>query len=180
MHSPLSSAFASLDDAHARLRAAVAAVPPPLRGRRPSVDRWSVAEVLEHLALVERRFSIALGERIDEARARGLGAERATVQPLPEGIGRMLADRSAKRQAPEPSQPRGVLDEAAAWAAYEDARSQFRRTVGAADGFALSEVEHTHPFFGTLTVYQWVELVAAHAVRHADQIVEIGRELGAA
>ena len=47
----------------------------------------------------------------------------------------------------------------------------FRRTVGAADGLALSEVEHTHSFFGTLTVYQWVELVAAHASRHADQIV---------
>ena len=49
----------------------------------------------------------------------------------------------------------------------------------AADGLALGAVTAEHRFFGVLTVYQWVELVAAHECRHADQIREIGAALQA-
>lgn len=53
------------------------------------------------------------------------------------------------------------------------------RAVLAADGLALGAVTAEHRFFGVLTVYQWVELVAAHERRHADQIREIGAALQA-
>jgi hypothetical protein len=42
--------------------------------------------------------------------------------------------------------------------------------VGRADGLALGSVRTAHGFFGELTVYQWSELVAAHARRHVEQI----------
>ena len=35
----------------------------------------------------------------------------------------------------------------------------------------------THPFFGTMTVYQFAELIAAHEGRHTEQIKEIARNL---
>ena len=34
-----------------------------------------------------------------------------------------------------------------------------------------------HPFFGAMTVYQFIELIAAHEGRHTEQITEIGRTL---
>jgi hypothetical protein len=51
--------------------------------------------------------------------------------------------------------------------------------LSGADGLALSQVTLDHPFFGTLTIYQWIELMAAHEGRHTDQIREIGLVLGA-
>jgi uncharacterized damage-inducible protein DinB len=44
-----------LSDARDVLSAAVDGVPPDRRAERPAADRWSVAEVLEHLAIVEAR-----------------------------------------------------------------------------------------------------------------------------
>ena len=49
MHPHLDAALSRLDESRAALRAAVEAVPAALRTRKPAQDRWSVAEVLEHL-----------------------------------------------------------------------------------------------------------------------------------
>ena len=73
--------------------------------------------------------------------------------------------------------PTGGLDEAAAWAAVERSRALMRDTISAADGLALSQVTHSHPVFGTLTVYQLAELMANHEVRHSKQIAGIAEEL---
>ena len=47
---------------------AVAAVPASLRDRKPAPDRWSVAEVVEHLAIVEQRVAALLTVRVTAAR----------------------------------------------------------------------------------------------------------------
>ena len=89
----------------------------------------------------------------------------------------MLADRANRRSAPDAVHPKAGLDEAAAWAAVERARSLTRDTVIAADGLALSQVTHNHPVFGTLNMYQLVELIANHEVRHSKQIAGIAEQL---
>ena len=53
----------------------------------------------------------------------------------------------------------------------------FRAAVLSADGLALSGVIHDHPFFGPLNVYQWVELIAAHEMRHVAQMREAAAQL---
>ena len=80
--------------------------------------------------------------------------------------------RLGKRTAPEAAVPSGRLDEGTAWAAADTARTGFRKAVLSADGRALSGVIHEHPFFGPLNVYQWVELIAAHEMRHVAQVRE--------
>ena len=54
---------------------------------------------------------------------------------------------------------------------------RFRASVLSADGRALSGVIHEHPFFGPLNVYQWVELIAAHEMRHVAQVREAAAQL---
>ena len=155
------------------MRAAVHAVPERLRAEKPAPTRWSVNEVLEHLAIVETRFSKALGDAIATARQAGLGPEQGERVPLPEKTQTVLVDRSNPRTAPEAAQPTGTLDSGAAWSAVERADELVRRTLTAADGLALGQVTYAHPFFGPLTAYQWVELLAGHRVRHAAQIREL-------
>jgi DinB superfamily len=173
MHPHLTEGIALLDEAQAALRAAVAAVPPSARSRKPAPDRWSVNEVLEHLALATTRFTASVGGAVDKARAAGIGAEQAARVPLDETIRRRLADRGERRQAPENMLPGGALDAEAAWAAQAQAHDGFVRTLTSADGLALSGVTADHRRWGPLTVYQWAECLAGHEKRHAEQIAEL-------
>jgi uncharacterized damage-inducible protein DinB len=178
MHPHVADVFQILDASRAALRAAVDAVPAPLRQQRPAADRWSVAEVLEHLSLVETRFTQALAGRLEEARHAGLAAETSPSRdPLPAKIAGMLADRTAPRNAPDPARPSGALDATAAWQAAEQARAAFRTLIASADGLALSTVIHAHPFFGALNIYQWVELIAGHERRHTAQVADLAAQL---
>lgn len=180
MHPHLSAVFARFDDAHATVKAAADLLQEGLRSQRPGEHRWSVNEVLEHLSIVETRLSKVLGEAIATARQAGLGLEHGQRMPLPSETESILVDRTNPRNAPEAAQPTGRLNAEQALAAVDRSRDAVRHTLLSADGLALSEVTYAHPFFGPLTAYQWVEWLAGHRVRHAQQIQEIARQLTAA
>ena len=180
MHPHLVEVFALLDRSRAALRKAVAGVPSALRAQRPALDRWSVTEILEHLALVEARFDATVDQAITKARAAGLEGERDARVPLPDDLRAILRDRTNRREAPRAVVPTGTVDEALAWAALEQARAHFRSTVSAADGLALGTVTAEHHRWGPLTIYQWVEVLAGHEARHAEQIAEIADHLRSA
>ncbi len=69
MHPRTEELIAHLAAGRDALRLAVDAVPVPLRHRRPSPDRWSVADVVHHLSIVEGQIARLLAARIDAARA---------------------------------------------------------------------------------------------------------------
>jgi hypothetical protein len=177
MHQHLADVLSRLDASRAALGAAVETVPAPLRQQRPGAERWSVAEVLEHLSIVARIFTGRVADALDAARAAGLAAEFSERLPLPDEIETRMANRVNRRASPEAAVPTGTLDAAAAWAAVESSHARLRVLVETADGLALSQVMLTHPFFGTMSVYQFVELIAAHEGRHAEQIKEIARAI---
>jgi hypothetical protein len=177
MHSHLTEVLSRLDDARTTLRRALDEVPPDLQRQRPEPERWSAAEVLEHLTLVERLFSGRIVKAIETARATGLAAEAHPRAPLPDAVAQRMSDRVNKRQSPDPAKPTGTLDVATGWAALESAHATLRAALAGCDGLALSQVTLDHPFFGTMTVYQWVELIAAHEGRHTEQIKEIAAAL---
>lgn len=169
-----------LDTQRAALERAVAAVPPPLRDRRPAADRWSVAEVLEHLALVEARIAQVIDDRLTAARRDGLGPERENTPVVPTLDVAGLLDRSRRITAQEASQPRGNLSADAAWDALAKRRSATRAMVVAADGLALGDVKSSHPRIGDLDLYQWLVFLGGHEARHTAQIREIAGTLAVA
>jgi hypothetical protein len=176
MHTHLTDVLARLDRARATLRGAIDAIPPALQRQRPAADRWSAAEVLEHLTLVEAIFGGRILKALEAARS-GLSPESSPRAPLPDAVEQRMGDRVNKRQAPEPAQPTGTVDVASGWARLEGNHSNLRTALTGCDGLALSRVTLDHPFFGTMNVYQWVELMAAHEGRHTEQIREIAAAL---
>jgi hypothetical protein len=177
MHTHLTDVLSRLDHARAALRGAVDAIPPALQRQRPAPDRWSAAEVVEHLSMVERIFCGRIVTAIAQAQTAGLANEAHGRTPLPDPIEARMKDRANKRQAPETAQPSGTLDAAAAWAALESNHATLHAALAGADGLALSQVTLDHPFFGTMTIYQWIELMAAHEGRHTEQVREIADAL---
>jgi hypothetical protein len=166
-----------LDDCDRVLDDALAAVPEPARARRPAPERWSVAEILEHVGGVEERVTRMLAQRVAAARTEGLGPEHATDAVVPTVPLDRILDRGAKLVASERSLPHLGLDWTTARDALRSARGSLRELVQRSDGVALSELVIEHPLFGPLDFYQWVVFVGGHQRRHAAQIRETGAVL---
>jgi uncharacterized damage-inducible protein DinB len=177
MHARIRELLDHLDGRRSDLVRAVAAVPTGLRERRPGPDRWSVAEVLEHLALVERRVGGLVATQLATARQAGLGVDTESSPVVPTLDVEALLDRSRRLAAGAAVHPTEGLDASAAWTRLDQARAALVDTLTAADGLALGEVSVPHARLGELTLYQWVAFVGAHEGRHAAQIREIGAEL---
>jgi len=131
-------------------------------------DRWSIAEIIEHLVLVESFLQ-------ENVRPR-LASSTATVQDRdPKEVDAMILakmpDRSSKYQAPPPIVPTGRWTPQVALDRFLASRQQ---TVA----FLKSDADLrgpvvTHPAFGAMDGYEWILAIAAHSERHTKQILEV-------
>lgn len=167
-----------LDDNRRLLRAAVDAVPAADRERRPSPDRWSVAEVIEHLAIVEGRVAARLTEAFDAMPPAEL-RPGSPAQPVDRTFLNRVGDRTNRFKTGPSSEPKGGIDTEAAWAAATSSRDAFLRLLERSDGRDVGSIVFPHPAFGPLTFYQWAVFLSGHDARHADQIREIAAALAA-
>lgn len=179
MHPRLEEVLSYLDSQRAALSEVVELVPIGMRNQSPGPGRWSVAQVLQHLVIIEKRIGMGMTKWVGDARAEGLGPEVETSSVLNSLDLALIADRSRRRNAPDEVAPKGDLDAASAWTALEQTRAALRAGVVPGDGLALSEVIQPHPVLGPINLYQWLLFVGAHEARHTGQVREIAAELSA-
>ena len=169
MPSPIDSLLCHLDDTRAALHAAFAAIPSTHHAVRPGPDQWSATEVLEHLALVERRMTVLV--------ARGISAARASNAPAPADMipldAASLLDRTRPVAAGDSVIPTGTINAAEAWEQLQATRVAFREVVGTGQDLDLNTPYASHPVLGPLSVFQWIEFVGHHEARHAEQLKDI-------
>jgi hypothetical protein len=170
--SPLAAVRDSLSVDRAALREAFESVPIALRERKPAPDRWSVAEVLEHLSIVEARIVTMLGALIQTAPALTAAPGESTA------INRAaMRNRSNRIVAPDAIQPTGAMSADQAWVQLERSREQLHALLDASEGKDLTHISRQHPVLGPLDGYQWIASIGGHEERHAGQILEIAGEL---
>jgi hypothetical protein len=168
-----------LERNRAVLRQALEEAPPELRERRPAPDRWSVAEVLEHLAIVERQISKLLDRGLRTALASGplpAGSDASPVLPTIDA--QRLLDRGRRLEAGERVRPSQGLTAAAAWLLLQETRASLQGVLLAGDGLRTDAITAPHPSLGALTFHQWFAFVGFHEARHAAQIRATAATLG--
>ena len=179
MHPRLAAVIARADRARTELLAAVDQIPSELREARPSLEVWSVAEVLEHLARVEKGIAKVAALKIGELQTMP-NPPREAPDDLPIDASRfaMVVDRVTRKiEAPERVRPSGEVSAEAARSVLMTTRGLLLDQFHAADGVALSTAIHPHPFLGDLNLYEWVYFIAVHEERHTLQIREIAGQL---
>ena len=179
MHPRIEELVSYLDRQRADLLRAASTLPRARWTEQPAPGRWSVAELLEHLQMVERGCAGVIAKRATEARAAGHPAETATSSTLDTPEPEDLLNRSKRLEAPARVAPTGKLSGEDALAALDVSRAELRAAIAVADGLALGSIRHTHRL-GELDLYQWMQFVGQHEARHVAQMVEIVSELGAA
>lgn len=159
----------------ARDRAALLAeaerVPRARWAERPAPDRWSVVEILEHVARIDTGVAKLLALRAVEP-VPATPEELAAARLAPHKIA-AVREPTQRVEAPERVRPRGAVAPDSAAEHLAAARAALEAAYQAADPAVLDGMVHPHPFVGPLTLRGWVEFVAHHDARHARQIGEL-------
>jgi len=137
---------------------------------KPGPERWSVAEVMEHLAAAE---DLLRGMTQDVVAKSPVVAPRSAeeVKKTDEGVLRMIPDRSQKAQAPEPLKPTNRFGSpAAAQKHFVESRTQTEEFLKSTPGLRAHVGDSP---VGKLDGYEFILLVAAHSERHTKQMLEV-------
>ncbi len=131
-------------------------------------DRWSVAQVMEHIAAAEDFIRGMLKEKVMMAPAGDAGRD---VKKTDEAVLMMVPDRTTKAQAPEPLVPSnrfGSPDGSLKHFVESRATTEdfLKTTTGLRDHVTESPL-------GKLDGYEFVLFIAAHSERHTKQINEV-------
>ena len=140
---------------------------------KPSPDRWSVAEVMEHLALIEDLINQGIFTRLPTAPAPAAGWDAAQVDAM---VLAKMTDRSTKAKAPEPAVPTGRWAPAESLEHFLAARAQTVTFLKSTPDLRAHVV--SHPVFGPMDGYEWILAVASHTERHTKQILEVKADAG--
>jgi hypothetical protein len=170
MHPRIAELLNYVDGQTDALRATYDAIPPERRNVRPEPARWSPAEVVHHLSIVEGRLTHRLAALIEQARS--LPVETETSSVLTSGPAVTAIDRATRFVTSEASEPRDT-DVARVWDDFMETRGELRRVIATGDGLALGKVSAQHPALGMLSGYEWIAFIGAHVARHAEQIREM-------
>jgi hypothetical protein len=169
MHPRISELLAYIDRHTATLEAAYTAIPAARRTVRPAPDRWSPAEVVHHVAIVEQRLVKRLQQLAEQARALPPEGDASSVFTVVDT--NRIEIRNVRFKTSELAEPRDT-DASRVWSDFEATRRELKDAIRDADGLALNEVSAPHPALGALTGYGWIAFAGAHAARHAAQITE--------
>ncbi|HWZ45015.1 MAG TPA: DinB family protein [Candidatus Saccharimonadales bacterium] len=156
-------AINQLDQTRARLLRAVQGLSPEQLLYRPGPDRWSVAENVEHLVVVEGRLLDAM-ERLLQGPPDLITKGAVDDGHLVTKVGTVV-DRV---KSPAHSQPTSRWSTEELWPEFEKARRRTRNFVSTTDG-DLRRHFVPHFVFGDLDCYQWILFIGAHCNRHSAQ-----------
>jgi hypothetical protein len=170
MHARLAETMDFVEEKRKELLQSFAGVPSDRLIQHPAGGGWSVAEILEHLGMVESGVARLIAKRAGRAREAGLGEERSTESVLAslDQYGPKLD--GMKMQSPETVRPHTNVDLKEAIDGLQTSRESLRAAAQDANGLSLGEIKHTHPLLGELDLYQWLIFLGQHELRHTRQI----------
>jgi hypothetical protein len=165
------SALKSLQATHDAFLQSIAGLSEKQWRFKPAPDRWSVAEVSEHIAVSESMMFGMVQSKIMTSPADP--SKRSEVAGKDEIILTRVPDRSHKAQAPEFLKPTNR------WATREELTKAFEDSRKATMDYVrttnddLRDHFGPHPILGPMDAYQWILLISAHCERHTKQIEEV-------
>lgn len=132
-------------------------------------ERWSVAEVTEHIAAAE---DMLMGMIQSQVMTGPANTETTDTKAVDELVLQAIPDRTHKLKAPEPLIPVNRFHTPAeSLAHFKESRAKtiefLKDTKGLRDHAADS------PLGKKLDAYQWILFIAAHSDRHTKQILEV-------
>ncbi len=140
---------------------------------KPAPDRWSIAEIAEHIALAEDTLSQGAKKTMDSPAEPEKAVRGDAARDNDQKILDTMVDRSHKAQAPEVLQPKHHF------ATPQEAVEHFRSARDANIKYIETTTDDLRSHFapspagGPLDGLQWFLVMSGHTERHTKQIYEV-------
>jgi hypothetical protein len=147
-------------------------VPAALWQKRPAADRWSVAEVIGHLIMVETAIQQGFAKMLASEPQRVPFWRRLHIPP------KLSEYRLLRAETPSPLDSSLVGEKDVMLEEFRALRKRTLALLEANRDRDLSRWRWPDPLFGSLNGWTWFTVIAYHEVRHTKQIREIVKALG--
>lgn len=164
----MNNVIAKLDAIHQDLLNLIMPIDEKQFSQRYSPDRWSIAENIHHLYLVETKYVEDFGKAI-ESKNTGMGPLRRLFQVPGWAAGiRLVRVRAPKIVEPLDAPPKMVVLNN-----YNRVRAALKEIAQKQGAEGLKNIALKHPFFGLLDGVNVVSFLGYHELRHHKQIAEM-------
>ena len=170
-----------LDRVHEKLMATVAPLDEVLFAKPPAAGSWSVAQIIQHLALVEDRVIKDLEKEVARPpRKVSLVRRFMPTSIVSSRLLRVKAPQAVDPETNRPSDAPEVPGKAHAIANYNRARNDLKQLCKTHGNDRFRQIVFKHPFLGKIDGVATVSFVGYHEQRHYKQIREVLKTIGAA
>ncbi|HYK18831.1 MAG TPA: DinB family protein [Bryobacteraceae bacterium] len=177
----IEQALQYFEETRNRIIAVTSGLSDPQWNFKPAPGRWSIADNLEHMVIVQERVFGPIRERLAAAPAPEAGRDNQLIEKL---IFEKFPDRSTLANAPEWTMPTGQWPPRVAldrWlrnyerlVEFVESNPELRDHVLESPPLKLISNGALH----TMDGYQWAITVSAHDRRHVAQILEVQADPG--
>jgi hypothetical protein len=165
-------ALKRLDSVHQKLVSTVASLAPAVYSERPAEGEWSVAEIVQHLCLVEARVI----KELENAIAREPQRVGFLRRLIPTSI---VSVRLVRVKAPKAMNPLEAPGRDLALQNFDQARDNLKNLCATHSVERFRNLIFKHPFLGEIDGVATVSFIGYHEKRHYKQIREVLRKLNA-
>ena len=135
---------------------------------KPAPDRWSVAEVMEHIALSEDMLFENTSKKVMSAPAGKADRDPKAGDKI---VLSVIPDRTNKVKAPDPLVPTGRWTPQESLDHFLNSRARTAEYLKSTPDLRDHVVDS--PIGEPLDAYQWLLFTSAHSERHTKQMLEV-------
>ncbi|MGI8638933.1 MAG: DinB family protein [Pyrinomonadaceae bacterium] len=164
--------YATNDKVREQFKQMIGNLPDEKANFLPDGDKWSIAHLVEHIAIVEEGMTKISAKLLTQAQTEGKKSDgRAN---LSENFAKKAVEaRTLKFEAPDRVRPTGKQTIAESLARMEENRKKLEELRPLFESVECSDFKFPHPFMGELNANEWLTLVGAHKARHLKQLENI-------
>lgn len=175
-HATLDEAYAANDAVRAKLKETVAALSEEQLDARPDGEKWSVKQIVEHVAIVGDGVFRICSKLLSKAEQAGRPTNGFAMSAA--FLEKASGSADTKLEAPEIVHPAAGSSIADSLAKLDATTENLRTLREKFEKFDGSEPKFPHPYFGDLSAQEWFVLGGAHEGRHLRQIRRILEKMG--
>lgn len=174
LHPRTAEVVTALEAAQQDMQDILAAIPAVHHDLPPAHGGWSMAQIVEHLALTEEGIGRLISKLIKQVE----GVDETSTEQIAPTVEHFQVWNPTRRiEAPATVTPTGEVSLVDALERQSTARARMIDALVRGSGRALGTVTAPHPLLGPLDGYQWGLFVAQHQRRHLLQIAAVSSSL---
>lgn len=169
----ISEIYEGNDKIREKLKAVVSNLTENQANTLPEGEKWTAAQFVEHIAIVEEGITTISAKLLSKAQAVGAAAADGTAKFSEEFMQKIAGAREAKFEAPERVHPTGTKTIGESLARMDENRRKLNELRPLFESVDASDFRFPHPAFGELSAHEWLAVLGGHEARHLRQIEKL-------